>query len=577
MKKSISTRIMVILIFMTIIMLVGAIITILACKNVRTDSNSIINRYIKFQHQQTIVTKAIGKMDMYTVMVPDNDGAMFVMKKELDITYEDTIKEIDILSKESKKLLNKETKELYAQWEESVKFYLANVVSVQKKMISTGIIESNYNEASIRDTRIDMSNKEKEFQKELDKDIKKQQNSVNGSIRMSIIMAYSMAIIIGVLCVVVMIVITNTVTRPINKGSKKLNQIIEGFKEDRGDLSARIKQETNDEFGQIIHGINQFLETLQQIIYSIKSSATTINTVADNMDIHVGECNNSTNEIMKVLEVMSYNMKGMTDSLKYIVNGSQKLKESIVEISRVAEKGDKTINEILIRADEINVNTKKQKDTTKAMIENIEKSMIKSIENSKSVSEINELTTEILAISSQTNLLALNASIEAARAGEAGKGFAVVADEIRNLADETRKSVSNIQAISKVVTGAVEELVSNANDVMKYISENVMKEYDGFVNVAQSYENDSLTIGEILKNINDQTVILGEISNQLLGGIKGITSSIDASNDNFDIVSQNVTILVDGMEIISSEVEENKEISQILDKEVGRFKNVDNI
>ena len=100
------------------------------------------------------------------------------------------------------------------------------------------------------------------------------------------------------------------------------------------------------------------------------------------------------------------------------------------------------------------------------MIDSIKESMKKSIENSKSVDEINELTSEILAISAQTNLLALNASIEAARAGEAGRGFSVVADEIRNLADQTKLSVSNIQAVSNVVTNSVNELVSTSNDII---------------------------------------------------------------------------------------------------------------
>lgn len=68
-----------------------------------------------------------------------------------------------------------------------------------------------------------------------------------------------------------------------------------------------------------------------------------------------------------------------------------------------------------------------------------------SMENSKKVTRINDLSNDILEISSQTNLLALNASIEAARAGEAGKGFAVVAEEIRILADNSRETANSIQ------------------------------------------------------------------------------------------------------------------------------------
>ena len=75
-------------------------------------------------------------------------------------------------------------------------------------------------------------------------------------------------------------------------------------------------------------------------------------------------------------------------------------------------------------------------------------------ENSKSVDHVNELTDEILNISSQTNLLALNASIEAARAGDVGRSFSVVADEIRLLADSSRETANKIQNINSVVISA---------------------------------------------------------------------------------------------------------------------------
>ena len=56
-------------------------------------------------------------------------------------------------------------------------------------------------------------------------------------------------------------------------------------------------------------------------------------------------------------------------------------------------------------------------------------SLNEKIAKSKSVEQIEILTSNIIEITEQTNLLALNASIEAARAGEAGRGFAVVGDE----------------------------------------------------------------------------------------------------------------------------------------------------
>ena len=118
------------------------------------------------------------------------------------------------------------------------------------------------------------------------------------------------------------------------------------------------------------------------------------------------------------------------------------------------------------RADELERTAEENKKNTNIIMGDILSALQEAIEESKSVEKVNGLTDEILSISSQTNLLALNASIEAARAGEAGKGFAVVADEIRQLADSSRDTASNIQNINDMVTVAVKELIKSSDEII---------------------------------------------------------------------------------------------------------------
>ncbi|MDE5825342.1 MAG: methyl-accepting chemotaxis protein, partial [Lachnospiraceae bacterium] len=245
--------------------------------------------------------------------------------------------------------------------------------------------------------------------------------------------------------------------------------------------------------------------------------------------------------------------------------------ENVNELADASGNLQDYANEMEKRASELESKAVSNKNNTSSVIEEILDSLKKAMEDSRSVDRVNDLTNEILSISSQTNLLALNASIEAARAGEAGKGFAVVADEIRQLADSSRETASNIQNINNMVTAAVHELVRNSDEIVKYINETILPDYDGFVQSGIQYREDAVHVNEIVTRFNDMSGGLRTIVAEITESIRGISLAIDESANAVTMAAMNTNDLVEGIAQISKQMEDNSSVSIQLRQESDRF------
>ncbi len=272
-----------------------------------------------------------------------------------------------------------------------------------------------------------------------------------------------LGIVVAVCC---FIICRRFVTKPLENTSKTLKKIVDDIVAEKGDLTERVEINSKDEIGQMASGINEFIEALQRTMKTIVDNTEELDTIVGKVTKNVDIANANSYDISAVMEELAASMEEIAATASGVNENTKNADDNVVNLADKSSEIAAYAQNMKERAHELEKNAKANKNNTDVVIADIIDALKKAIEESKSVDQVNSLTSDILSISNKTNLLALNASIEAARAGEAGKGFAVVADEIRQLADSSRENASNIQHINEVVIVAVNELIKNSNSLL---------------------------------------------------------------------------------------------------------------
>jgi methyl-accepting chemotaxis protein len=381
--------------------------------------------------------------------------------------------------------------------------------------------------------------------------------------------------VIGIVIALFIIAITIlSIVNPAKFAKNEIEKFVNDINENNGDLTKRIKIKTKDEIAQIVKGVNNLIECLQGILKSIKHESDNLQESIKEIEAKVVASDANINDVSSTTEELAASMQEVTSTIIQLNESASEILEAAEIMNERAVEGSEMAKGIKKSAEEMNSSAEKSKALTDRTVNEIYAELQGALENSKSVSKINELTGQILDISSQTNLLALNASIEAARAGEAGKGFAVVADEIRNLADDSRVTANNIQEISKMVISAVDQLIRNSESMIEFVSVNVLSDYEDFVKSTQEYKRDADNINSI---INEFAISSGELKQTMQAmndGLDGIAVTVDESTQGVTSVADNTNGLVEAMSTIISQLDNNKKIADKLRQETHRFTNI---
>lgn len=383
-----------------------------------------------------------------------------------------------------------------------------------------------------------------------------------------IIIAISVTLLMVALYCVIRFVI-----KPILATNKDIRDIISGIDKGEGDLTKRVAVLSNDEIADLGNGINLFMDKLQQILKMIIENTNHMENVVREVGESVATSNDSATDLSAMTEELSATMQDVGHSVSVINNNTENVRGDVEMIAHKSGEINEFSKEMKANADKMESDARNNMDKTNETIGIILEGLGKAIEDSHSVGQVTSLTDEILNISSQTNLLALNASIEAARAGEAGKGFAVVADEIRGLADSSRETANRIQQINSVVVAAVNNLSGNANELVGYIQNAILPEFEAFVESGVKYRDNASYIENAMQEFTAKTDMLKKNIDEIALSISAITTAVDEGAEGINGAAKSTQNLVEDIVNISDKMNENKVIAQTLQKSTHVFAN----
>ena len=369
-----------------------------------------------------------------------------------------------------------------------------------------------------------------------------------------IISVASIALLVVV--IVIMLGLRLWVIGPVKKATKQVDELVEGIRCNKGDITKRIHVGWRDEVGRLAIAINDLVAQMQIIIRAITEGCGQMEEKQADIISNVEKVNATADHTMQNLGIMSEGMQLVTGAIDGVQQDTGVLDHTVENMLEVAQNGRDYAADIKEKAGKMKATAVESKQEATLVMKEIDTAMTESIANSRQIHKITELTEEILGIAGTTNLLALNASIEAARAGEAGRGFAVVAEEIRKLADSSRESANNIQEISNRVVESVEELSENATRLLEFMNTRVMKDYDALEDTGSNYHEAADHVDEMMNEFGQKIDELLSVLQNVNTANTQMEATVGDSTEKLSAVEKNNQGLQQEMKDISYAVEE---------------------